>query len=114
MDQITGLTPEERQALLDVMDAFRIDQEDYLKGGGYESDYGKEWPEAAALKAATFTTLAGILRKLEYPRVAEDFDLMASDFLGSAVGPCVDCGTQCEADGSLAVLCPKCDQAGTS
>lgn len=26
-----------------------------------------------------------------------------------APGPCVTCGTQCVADGSLAVICPNCD-----
>lgn len=25
------------------------------------------------------------------------------------IGKCIDCGTQCYLDGSLAVLCPKCD-----
>jgi hypothetical protein len=29
--------------------------------------------------------------------------------LEDEIGPCVDCGTQCYLDGSLAVLCPKCD-----
>jgi hypothetical protein len=52
------LTPEMIAAIGAAFDMAHSDQEHYLQVGSAEKDYGAEWPEVAAAKAATFRQLA--------------------------------------------------------
>ena len=54
------LTPEQREALMHILDLAFEDQSNYLDSGHMATDFGADWPEARATKAATFRTIAEI------------------------------------------------------
>ena len=110
------ISQEDRTGILDAIEIALDEQEYYLNQGDALADYGDEWPEIAQHKAERFNRMATVAHKLEAPTLTEDCTKLAQEFLRLAtveeeddIGPCVDCGAQCYADGSLAVLCPTCD-----
>jgi hypothetical protein len=64
MEQAIYLTPEQIEALSEVLDLAHGDQESYMSIGNPHIDYGNEWPFVARTKAMRFRDVAAVGRKL--------------------------------------------------
>lgn len=110
MPQI-DFTPEEVAALVAAADMALDDQEHYLDYGDPEKDYGSDWPEAAALKAQLFQTLASALRKFNVVQMVEDCETLAKRFTHECA-PCHDKGWLLVENSDHGTRIEKCDACG--
>lgn len=105
------LTETQAESLLTALDLAISDQIHYLDYGSPEIDYGQEWPEVAANKAADAETWAIIATALTGDSaLAQNARNLAEQLReNDAPGYCtIHTDTPCQLDGSLAVICPKC------
>lgn len=63
-------TEEENEAIMDALQEVVEEQEHYLHFGGWQADYGKEWPEVAARKADRFRRLSRVASKANNDQLA--------------------------------------------
>lgn len=78
--QPVAFTEDERLALIEAIDLALGDQKHYMQVGGGATDYGDEWQEVAARKAATFRNMAEAVRKLGGIQIAIDCETIAAEF----------------------------------
>ena len=69
------LTEAQTEALCDMLQIAYEDQEQYLQSSFASSDYGDEWPEAAATKAHKFRRVGEVVEQLGL--VADDWTSLA-------------------------------------
>jgi len=74
---LIDVTPEQKEALEWALELAFDDQQHYLKVGDPVKDYGAEWPEACAIKAAHCRAIAGMSL---YRGESEQWEQLAKDF----------------------------------
>lgn len=90
-----SFSPVQIEAIVWAVDYAVKEQEQYLREGDFEVDYGDEWPETANLKADQVDECASVMVALGQKHLAETCASLATAYRKSAEGEdfvCAGCG----------------------